>query len=161
MLTIAPHQNLSPGETVAIASLAPLRRILVVDDDEFFLELLVRLFSGAGYESDTALDGLAGWEAFKKKPYDLLITDYKMPRMTGIELIKKVRVMSDVTPCILMSSALPASETDLAEIVKPGAVLKKTFSFAGLLPKVKTLLSAADHPPAELRPTQVFCSGEK
>lgn len=157
MPTIAHSQRLPRAENVADASLAPSCRILIVDDDEFFLDFIVKLFNRAGYASDTASDGLAGWEALKKKPYDLLITDYKMPKMTGSDLIRKVRAVSDIIPCILMSSALPTSEPDLATIVMPGAILQKTFSFAGLVPKVKALLFAAGQA-AEVRQTRLLGS---
>jgi YesN/AraC family two-component response regulator len=56
---------------------------------------------------DTAEDGEFGWEALQAKNYDLLITDNNMPKVSGLELVKKLRSARMALPVILASGAMP------------------------------------------------------
>ena len=77
--------------------------ILVLDDDEAIRVLHARMLGRAGHEVDTGDNGDAGWKALQAKQYDLLITDNDMPKMSGEELIQKIRSESMVLPIILAS----------------------------------------------------------
>lgn len=65
------------------------RKILVVDDEKDMLVILKRYLSKLGFEVDVAKDGLEGFSYLKKNQYQYLISDLKMPKMTGEELIRK------------------------------------------------------------------------
>lgn len=65
--------------------------ILVVDDDEDILELIERHLSNKGYEVLTAYDGEQALPLLEKVKFDLVITDLKMPRMDGMELLRRVK----------------------------------------------------------------------
>ena len=66
-------------------------RILVVDDEENILKALTDLLTANGYEVDTAQDGHEGIQkAYKTKP-DLILLDIMMPKVSGIELLKKIK----------------------------------------------------------------------
>ena len=65
-------------------------RLLVVDDDISLRQLSAELLSHSGYEVDAAEDGAAAWEALGAESYDLMITDNKMPNLSGVELLKKL-----------------------------------------------------------------------
>lgn len=67
------------------------RRILVVDDSLTVREVERRLLENSGYEVTVAVDGMDGWNTLQLKKFDLVITDVDMPRMNGIELIKKIK----------------------------------------------------------------------
>jgi CheY-like chemotaxis protein len=68
----------------------PSRRILVVDDDNDTRQLSVDVLAGSGYDVEGVKDGAAGWKALQAdNNYDLIVTDNKMPNMTGIEMIAK------------------------------------------------------------------------
>ncbi len=119
-------------------------RVLLVDDDPG-----VRSVFGAGLrqlqlEVDMAADGDAAWEALCTKPYDLLITDHLMPRLTGLELLRRLRAVRVDLPCILISGDLPEADEDLAACVQPGCTLEKPITLALFLTTVKALL--ARHP---------------
>lgn len=62
--------------------------ILIVDDEEMLRELLAKILRKEGYEIDTACDGETAQEKLRQKKYDLMISDVKMPRMNGFELLK-------------------------------------------------------------------------
>src|SRR5690349_3599428 len=78
-------------------------RILVVDDDLVLCVFHTEVLAGAGFEVDMAEDGEAGWQALQAKNYDLLITDNHMPRVTGIELLKRLRLEEQDIPVIMVS----------------------------------------------------------
>lgn len=79
------------------------QKVLVVDDDPFFRELLTDLLEPVGYDVWTAHDGLAGLDALYNGPFDLILTDYRMPGMTGIEMAAFIRRSDPVTPIILIT----------------------------------------------------------
>jgi sigma-B regulation protein RsbU (phosphoserine phosphatase) len=66
-------------------------RILIVEDDAITLLLLSRIFEEWGYEVIKASDGKEAWDMMKKDPISFVVTDWKMPRMDGLELCKKIR----------------------------------------------------------------------
>src|SRR3990170_6343884 len=65
--------------------------ILVVDDDEDILELIERHLSNKGYEVVTAYDGEQALPLLEKVKFDLVITDLKMPKIDGMEVLRKVK----------------------------------------------------------------------
>ena len=123
---------------------SPPARILVVDDNSDTRQISVDILVGSGYDVDTAIDGAAGWEAIQDVTYDLTITDNKMPRMTGIELIEKVRSARLAVPVIMATRHLPAQEFIRQPWLKPDAALQRPFSNDELLAAVKQVLLMDD-----------------
>ena len=69
------------------------KKILIVDDDRYLVEIYRNALSKEGYEVSCAYDGEEGIEVFKKIPQpDLIILDLKMPNMTGDDFIKFLRI---------------------------------------------------------------------
>ena len=129
-------------------------RILVVEDDVVIRQLNAQVLLRSGYQVDAAEDGAAGWEALHGKNFDLLITDHDMPKLTGLELVKKVRRARMSLPVILASGSLPAEGLERHPWLELAAILLKPFSPAQLVETVKAALRAADR--AGLRPTGWF-----
>lgn len=81
-------------------------RILVVDDDEgvafFTAENLTEL--GTAYQVETATSGEEAWQKMSAQPYDLVITDLRMPGMDGLELLRRTRASFPQTRLILMTA---------------------------------------------------------
>jgi two-component system sensor histidine kinase and response regulator WspE len=67
------------------------RRVLVVDDSITVREVERQVLEAHGYAVEVAVDGMDGWNAIRTGHYDLLVTDVDMPRMDGIELVRRVR----------------------------------------------------------------------
>ncbi|HNQ63425.1 MAG TPA: hybrid sensor histidine kinase/response regulator [Syntrophorhabdaceae bacterium] len=67
------------------------KRVLVVDDSLTVREVERRLLENSGYDVTVAVDGVDGWNTLQLKTFDLVISDIDMPRMNGIELIKKIK----------------------------------------------------------------------
>ena len=138
----ATELNFSNGRNGIKGS--PQKHILVVDDEQAVRELVVLTVARAGFRADTALDGEEGWNALCLTSYDLVITDHEMPRLTGLDMIKRLRAVSVEPPCILISGNLPESESTLQGIVHPGVILAKPFSCAALIETVYSLLMRGD-----------------
>jgi PAS domain S-box-containing protein len=66
------------------------KEILVVDDEEIIVELYLQLLQALGHKIDTASTGLEALKKIEARDYDLVITDIKMPKMSGIQLYEKV-----------------------------------------------------------------------
>ena len=84
-------------------------RVLVVDDERYVRGLLSELLAVWGCEADLAASGSEGLRLFKQRRYDLVLTDYVMPGVSGVELVENMR-NSDADVGVIM---LTASGADL------------------------------------------------
>ena len=133
-----------PGEAAKAAfqcQTSRPRRILVVDDEPLIRELNVERLIAAGYHVDAAADGAAAWDTLQLNSYDLIITDNTMPKMTGIQMIEKVRAAGMVVPVILASGTLVKEELTQCPWLQPAASLPKPYSGTELLGMVKKVLA--------------------
>ena len=118
-------------------------RILVVDDEIFIRELLVRALGQLGHEQvDSASNGAEAWEALQTANYCLVITDHKMPRVTGLDLIARMRSEGMLMPVILISGAMPEAELNQQPGLRVDALLTKPFTLTTLSATVEKLLPA-------------------
>jgi DNA-binding response OmpR family regulator len=117
-------------------------RILVVEDERLVRKVTAKKLIESGYEVDDAEDGEAAWRALQCNSYDLLITDNKMPKVTGVELIRKVRAARMALPIIMATGAEPEEVTHNPSL-QPAAVLLKPFTLKSLLETVRTILLVA------------------
>ncbi len=116
----------------------------MVDDDNDTRQLSVDVLAGAGYDIEVAKDGAAGWKKLQSgNNYDLVVTDNKMPNMTGVEMIAKLRSARITVPVIMATAHLPAREFARKPRLRPDATLPKPFSNDDLLETVKKVLHAA------------------
>ncbi|MDD5141663.1 MAG: response regulator [Verrucomicrobiales bacterium] len=141
------RESLSVGKsagTPIARGLDSFHRILVVDDDSDTRQLSMDVLAGSGYDVDGAKDGADGWASLQTCDYDLVITDNKMPRMTGLEMIEKLRSSTMAVPVIMATSYLPAHEFARKPWLKPDVVLERPFSNEDLLEAVKTILGTGD-----------------
>lgn len=84
------------------------KRVLVVDDDKSVRSLMVLQLEEAGYNVFQAGDGLDALSALTKRSFDVVVADYSMPIMNGLELLKRIRLLHPETPVILVSGDLQA-----------------------------------------------------
>jgi len=116
--------------------------ILVVDDDAEFRDILAEVLQGAGHRVSCAEDGESGWDAFCADRFDVVIIDHDMPRLTGLDLLRRVRPGSPALPVVLMSGGMPWDEADFLRLLTPGTALEKPFSSVELLATVRGLLAS-------------------
>lgn len=105
------------------------KRILIVDDEEMIRTLLLQAFKFFGYEIETAENGIEAIKQITMKTYDLIITDYMMPKMDGLELIQRIKMINPSIPVLVVTSDGPE-----CELLKSGALacIKKPFNISEL-----------------------------
>lgn len=128
-------------------------RILVVDDDPEVRDHNVKMLIDSGYDVGEATDGADGWEALQDSHFDLVVTDNTMPKMTGVEMIEKLRSARMTIPVIMGTSHMPTFEFARKPWLKPDAALMRPFSDGELLAAVRYILRKDDEdedPPESL-----------
>ncbi|MDB6023062.1 MAG: ompR [Pedosphaera sp.] len=122
----------------------PPHCILLVDDDSDIREISTNLLTKSGFHVDTAEDGAIAWDAIQAKSYDLLITDNNMPKVTGIELVRKLRAARMNLPIIMASGTIPVEDLSVHPGLQLAATLLKPFSGNELLETVQKVLRVTD-----------------
>ena len=82
------------------------QRILLVDDDELELELMADRLRSLGFETHTVSDGSAALDLLRTQSFPLVITDWQMPRMDGIQMTERLRAEGDNETYIIMLTVL-------------------------------------------------------
>lgn len=119
-----------------------MKRILLVEDEKEISLMVKNYLTKEGYIVDTAFNGEEGLFQFRQRDYSLVILDIMMPKMDGIELIKRIREKSNV-PAIILSAK--DSEIDKALGLGFGAddYVAKPFSMVELSARVKAAIRRA------------------
>ena len=120
-----------------------MKKVLVVED-EVVVAVAVRLtLESSGYETTLAADGLEGLARAEADPPDVILTDYMMPRMDGLEMLQAMRDGGSDAPAILMTSVpeklLPDGAGNLYQ-----AYLAKPFHDETLIALIHKLLRLND-----------------
>jgi CheY-like chemotaxis protein len=121
----------------------PRARILVVEDDPLIRQLNSSALTECGYHVGVAEDGAAAWAALQLNSYDLMITGDGMPKVSGVDLLKKLHAAHMALPVIMAAGSLPPEEFTRAPWPHPAATLPKPYTLADLLGTVKEVLQAA------------------
>lgn len=123
---------------------AKKKTILIIDDEPLLRKLLKKRLESAGYAVETASDGEEGYRKIKSRRPDIVISDVLMPKMTGYDLLKKIKKETDGTQHIpvLIMSAKGGMENFFSEW-EIHSYLKKPIDPAELLNKVAELLKLA------------------
>ena len=115
-------------------------KILLVEDDRNFGDVLRSYLEMHNYEVDLAVDGIDGFEKFRRSPYDLCILDVMMPRKDGFTLAKDIRSKNSDVPIIFLTAK--TLKEDVVEGFKIGAddYVTKPFNSEELLYRVQAIL---------------------
>ena len=119
-----------------------MSKILVIEDEEILAEILVMGLGADGHTVITAGDGVAGLEAARGENPDLIVTDMSLPKMTGWELVEKLRVdpATAAVPIIAMTAHTTADDRSAAYAAGVSAYEKKPIDMTRLKAKVTELL---------------------
>ncbi len=122
------------------------KKILIVEDDTNFGNILKEYLSLNDYEIALAKNGIEGFEKFKKEAFDLCILDVMMPYKDGFTLAKEIREINDLVPIFFLSAK--HLKEDVLKGFKVGAddYLTKPFDSEVLLAKIKAILSRSNTP---------------
>ncbi len=120
----------------------PTHRILVVEDDAVIREFAVQVLARCGFAVDAAEDGAVAWDTLQTSRFDLMVTDNNMPRVTGVDLLKKLHAAHLALPVIMATGSLPQDEFTRSPWLQPAATLLKPYTIEQLLGTVKKVLRA-------------------
>lgn len=118
-----------------------VKRILLAEDEEVLRMLVVDTLEEEEYQVDEASDGNEAVELFEKNRYDLLVLDYMMPGLTGLEVIHHVRQKNKEVKILMLSAKSQQFEQD--KVIEAGAnyFIAKPFSPMELKDKVEVILN--------------------
>ncbi|MEM4379673.1 MAG: response regulator, partial [Thermoplasmatales archaeon] len=112
-------------------------RVLIVDDDLLVGESLSAILSEWDcYETDIALDGLEGIEKAKSKQYDIVFADLCMPRLNGIDFLKKIKKIDPTLPVVIITgfstleNAINAMREGASDFIEKPFQIEKVVSVA-------------------------------
>lgn len=132
------------------------KKILVVDDEEKILELLKNYLDSEGFETILAADGAQALEALQKEKPNLIVLDWMLPGMSGLEICRQVRQTSKV-PIIMLTAR--ADEVDKLLGLELGAddYMTKPFSVRELAARIRVVLRRTE--PTEEKMEQLKIGG--
>lgn len=117
------------------------RKILVIEDDKSLAVSLQVLLSNEGYDVYIGFDGQYGLEQASQKSYSLIITDINLPKMSGLEIVSKVRAKDIKTPIIVITNVTTEQNEIMAYKIKADLFHKKPLNYELLIKQVQMLLS--------------------
>jgi CheY-like chemotaxis protein len=127
--------------------MAAAEKILVVDDERGIRYLLSDVLSDAGFEVSIAKDGQESLDQLERNRFDLVITDINMPRLGGIEMLKRMKLDGRKEKVIIMTAdllELKFEETEVPHVVKK---FQKPFMIDKLLDVVITEMGSKRNMP--------------
>jgi DNA-binding NtrC family response regulator len=121
-------------------------RILVVDDESTVCEACHEALATEGYMVDTVLSGEEALKTFQDNTYDIILLDLKMPGMSGLDVLEKVKDVAPKADVVMMTGY--ATVESAVEAMKLGAIdyIKKPFTNRELLDKILGVLEKKGPP---------------
>ena len=128
------------------------KRVLVAEDDDAVRALICSVLTDAGYNVYEACDGLEAIDSLKKRRYDVLLTNYHMPKMDGVELLYLAQAMWPELPVILATSDILLTEQQAHALLEPAyAILDKPFDRLSLLNPIQSAAQGLPKPGPQKR----------
>ena len=132
------------------------QRILVCDDEELIRWSLTEHLRGLGFSVETATNGEEALAKFEQAPHDLVLTDLRMPTMSGLELLRAIRAQGYNVPVLILTAH---GEVDTAvEATRLGAAkyLSKPFDLVEVAKAISSALECFEVKPTETIPTRAY-----
>ncbi len=119
--------------------MSTLGSILIVDDEQFIRQILLRTVTRAGFVGEEASDGDEALARMADQPFDLVISDVQMPRMDGLQLLARIRETYPDTIVVLITgqkSLMPSGRGDH----RADAIISKPFHNGEIVKKLQLLI---------------------
>ncbi len=115
-------------------------KILIVEDEKKIANSLRKNFNDEGFETSVCYDGAEALEVVSKEKFDLILLDWRLPEVTGINVCKRIRSANNQTPIILLTAL--TNITNKVEALNSGAddYVTKPFSFEEVFARVNALI---------------------
>ncbi|NLH16726.1 MAG: response regulator [Phycisphaerae bacterium] len=118
------------------------KKILVVDDEVHIVQVVAIKLRNNGFEVITAENGAEGLDLAVQERPDLIVSDYQMPVMSGLEMIENLRAKPETRdiPVVMLTARGFAIEDDKKQQLRVTACLSKPFSPRELLQSIESVL---------------------
>lgn len=123
-------------------------KILLIEDDREISATISAVLSNAGYQVDTAPNGVEGRKLIDNKKPDLVITDMMMPRMGGFPVLEALREMEERPKVIMITANEGSRHKAYAEMLGVSDYLRKPFAMDVLLETIDRVLKGGEAPAA-------------
>ena len=120
--------------------------ILIVEDEKGIVDFLKQGLEEENYIVSTAFDGVEGLKKALELPVDLVLLDWMLPKMLGIEVCKNIRIVKPSVPIIFLTAKDTVQETITGLQAGANDYIKKPFSFEELLERIKIHFRATNEP---------------
>jgi len=120
------------------------KKILVVDDEDVLRMLIVDTLEFEGYSIEEAEDGQIGFKKIIESGFDLIILDYMMPELTGMEVLEKMKPFMLNIPVIMLTAKTQQADRDLAYQNGAKYFMPKPFSPKDLLQLVNQIFEETE-----------------
>lgn len=129
-----------------------VKKILIVEDDDLISQMYLASLAGAKFEVKLEKDGESGWNAMQTFVPDLVILDFMMPKLNGLEVLQKMRADARLktVPTIMMSSLMDDADKQKALAVGASAYwVKNEVSMADFETKIGEILAQKSQIPLQ------------
>jgi len=115
------------------------KKILVIEDDRELIDLLTLHLTAVGYQVSASADGEAGLRAFQSGKYGMVILDWMLPSLSGIDVLREIRTTDTRTPVLMLTARGEESDKVLGLELGCDDYLTKPFSIRELTARIKVL----------------------
>ena len=122
------------------------KRILIVDDEARIVDIIGEFLTLGGYTVEKAYNGQQGIDIINKKAVDLIVLDEKMPGMSGMEMLKKIKGMKLNIPVIVLTGSVNVAEIKQYKKKLYKHLLYKPIRIAELEKLIKKILASKKSP---------------
>ncbi len=138
---------------------APRGRVLLIDDDRVFGLWATKVLESRGFAIRHLLEPMSGLKAIEAEPWDIVITDVEMPRMSGIEFLERLRRLEPDMPVVVVT-AHPTVDRAVAAMRQPGTdFIHKPVTAEEFVTKVSALVAQRKTAPTAVRQESVLAIG--
>jgi DNA-binding response OmpR family regulator len=138
------------AKTAVTETTAMQRRALIVDDEEKIVDILSRYLKDEGFAVDGAFDGGEALKMALTEPYDVILLDLNLPTMSGVEVFKAIRKVSDV-PILMVTSRDDAVDRVVGLELGADDYISKPFNPREVVARVKNIVNRVARKPAITR----------
>ena len=114
-------------------------KILIAEDEKAMSDALAAVLKHFGYEVDAVYDGLAATEKARENSYSCMIFDIMMPKIDGIEALKRIRDSGDMTPVIMLTAKSEVEDRIMGLDAGADDYLAKPFAMGELLARIRSM----------------------
>ncbi len=120
-----------------------MAKVLVVEDDKDLAQTVERYLKGQGFDVDLVGNGLEASSHLRTYPYDLILLDWQLPGMSGVEVLRELRIRGLATPVIIVTGLGGIEHTEAGLESGADDYITKPFDLRELLARVKSVLRRA------------------